>query len=47
LPSEIAWVCQPARDITMSPLENAGLFELITSETVPPSITPPIGTGAA
>ena len=47
LPSESAWVCQPARDSTMSPLAKAGLFEAITSLTVPPSITPPIGTGAA
>ena len=47
LPSDSAWVCQPARDSTMSPLAKAGLFEAITSLTVPPSITPPIGTGAA
>ncbi len=47
LPSESAWVCQPARDSTMSPLANAGLFEATTSLTVPPSITPPIDTGAA
>jgi hypothetical protein len=31
----------------MSPLAKEGLFEAITSHTVPPSITPPIGTGAA
>ncbi len=47
LPSESACVCQPARDSTMSPLAKPGLLEAITSETVPPSITPPIGTGAA
>ena len=47
LPSEIACVCQPARDNTMSPLAKPGLFEATTSLTVPPSITPPIGTGAA
>ena len=47
LPSEMAWVCQPARDRTMSPLAKEGLFEAITSHTVPPSMTPPIGTGAA
>ena len=45
LPSEIAWVCQPAYDSTMSPLAKPGLFDAITSLTVPPSITPPIGTG--
>jgi len=47
LPSERAWVCQPARESTMSPLANPALFEATTSDTVPPSITPPIGTGAA
>ena len=47
LPSEIACVCQPARDSTMSPLAKPGLFDAITSLTVPPSMTPPIGTGAA
>ena len=31
LPSESAWVCQPARDSTMSPLAKPGLFEAITS----------------
>jgi len=47
LPSEIACVCQPARDNTMSPLAKAGLFEALTSLTVPASITPPTGTGWA
>ncbi len=47
LPSESACVCQPARARTMSPLAKAGLFEAITSLTVPPSMTQPIGTGAA
>ena len=47
LPSESAYVCQPARDSTMSPLAKPGLLESITSPTMPPSITPPIGTGAA
>ena len=47
LPSDSAWVCQPARDSTMSPLAKPGLFDAITSHTVPPSITPPIGTGVA
>ena len=47
LPSDSACVCQPARDSTMSPLLNAGLFDEITSLTVPPSMTPPIGTGCA
>jgi len=31
----------------MSPLAKPGLLEAITSLTVPPSITPPIGTGVA
>ena len=47
VPSDNAWVCQPARDSTISPLAKPGLFEAITSDTVPPSITPPIGTGVA
>ena len=47
LPSEIACVCQPARESTMSPLAKFGLLEAATSQTVPASITPPIGTGAA
>ena len=47
LPLDSACVCQPARDTTMSPFAKPGLFEAITSLTVPPSITPPIGTGAA
>ena len=47
LPSEIAWVCQPVCDNTMSPVLKDGLCEAITSETVPPSIVPPIGTGWA
>ena len=46
-PAEIACVCQPARDSTMSPLANAGLLEAATSLTVPPSITPLTGTGCA
>ncbi len=47
LPPESACVCQPARESTMSPWAKSGLFEAITSDTVPPSITPPIGTGVA
>ncbi len=47
LPSEIACVCQPARDSTMSPLAKPGLLEAITSQTVPASMTPPTGTGWA
>ena len=47
VPSEIAWVCQPARDSTTSPLAKPGLLDAITSLTVPPSITPPSGTGVA
>ena len=31
LPSEIAWVCQPAYDSTMSPSAKPGLFDAITS----------------
>ncbi|MGX1077045.1 hypothetical protein AB7M45_007655 [Bradyrhizobium elkanii] len=47
LPSDSTCVCQPARDSTISPLAKAGLLDAITSLTVPPSITPPTGTGAA
>ncbi len=47
LPSEIACVCQPARESTMSPLAKFGLLEAATSQTVPASITPPTGTGVA
>ncbi len=32
LPSEIAWVCQPAWASTISPLAKPGLFEAITSQ---------------
>src|SRR5258708_2377494 len=47
LPSNNAWVCQPVRATTTSPLANAGLLDAITSETAPPAMTPPIGIGAA
>ena len=46
LPSDSAYCCQPECASTMSPLAKPGLFDATTSATVPPSITPSIGTGA-
>ena len=47
LPSESAWVCQPARLSTMSPAAKPSRFDATTSLTVPPSITSPMATGLA
>jgi len=44
-PLEIAWLCQPEWERTMSPGAYSVLRDLTTRATVPPSITPSISTG--
>src|SRR5688572_28955803 len=46
-PSDVAHSCQPREPTTASPAAKRGFRDSTTSPTVPPTITPPTGTGVA